>query len=117
MNAERSTPQPIRITVAYPDSAGARFDLDYYRDRHMPMVAELLSPAIRGYEIWLGKELLGGDPAAWRVLLHMRFTDREAFEAAFEANGERIVADIPNYTEIEPVVQIDAPDSSWKETN
>jgi len=29
----------VKVRVLYPYSAGARFDMTYYRDKHMPMLA------------------------------------------------------------------------------
>ena len=40
----------FKVSVMYPNQAGARFDHAYYRDRHMPMVAEKLGTAlVRGW--------------------------------------------------------------------
>src|ERR1700676_1766092 len=36
------TPAMIKVSVFYPSSDGARFDMDYYRDRHMALVQERL---------------------------------------------------------------------------
>ena len=30
----------IKVSMMYPNNAGARFDHDYYRDKHMPMLKE-----------------------------------------------------------------------------
>ena len=35
------------------------------------------------------------------------FENLDDFQAAFAAHGEELLADIPNYTNVEPVVQID----------
>ena len=48
----------IKFTVMYPASAGARFDHDYYRDRHMPMLQQLMGGACKGYAI--DKGVAGG---------------------------------------------------------
>ena len=29
----------IKVSVMYPNQPGGRFDHDYYRDKHMPLVA------------------------------------------------------------------------------
>ena len=36
----------IKVSVMYPNRAGARFDHEYYRDQHMPMVKRLLAEQI-----------------------------------------------------------------------
>jgi len=34
----------IRVSVLYPRSSGKRFDLEYYKKHHMPLVKEKLTP-------------------------------------------------------------------------
>ena len=41
----------IKFTVMYPATPGARFDHDYYRDQHMPLLARLMGDACKGYTI------------------------------------------------------------------
>ena len=40
----------IKVTVMYPNEEGKKFDMDYYVNKHIPMVAGLLTPGglIRG---------------------------------------------------------------------
>src|ERR1700756_1204190 len=37
----------IKVSVLYPNTAGCKFDMEYYRTRHMPMVQQKLGPACR----------------------------------------------------------------------
>ena len=47
-----------------------------------------------------------GTPAPFVALVDLLFDSVEAFQTAFGAAETDIVADIPKYTSIEPVVQI-----------
>lgn len=98
----------IKVSILYPYRAGARFDMDYYCDSHMPLVQRKLKPAIKGFAV--DKGLAGGSPGeapAFVAVGHLLFESVAAFEAAFAgASAEAILSDIPNYTDIEPVVQI-----------
>jgi len=38
----------IKVSVLYPNKAGAKFDMDYYCDSHMPPFAAKLKPALKG---------------------------------------------------------------------
>jgi uncharacterized protein (TIGR02118 family) len=97
----------IKVSVLYPHRAGARFDMDYYCDSHMPLVQRTLKPAIKGVAV--DKGLAGGapgQPPSYVAICHLLFDSVDAFQRAFESGSEAIMSDIPNYTDIEPVVQI-----------
>ena len=35
----------IKVSVMYPDGRGARFDHDYYRNKHMPLIKRRMGAA------------------------------------------------------------------------
>src|ERR1044072_1245577 len=39
----------IKVSVMYPNTPGARFDHDYYRDKHMPLVKARMGAACKTY--------------------------------------------------------------------
>lgn len=45
-------------------------------------------------------------PGPYIAMGHLYFDSLEALQAAFEQRAAEIMADIPNYTEIAPVMQI-----------
>lgn len=97
----------IKVSVYYPYSDGAAFDLDYYVTKHVPMVRGLLGAACKGAEVDSG--LAGGDPGqppAFATIGHLLFDSVEEFQGAFAPHAGQILGDIPNYTAIAPVIQI-----------
>jgi len=99
----------IKISILYPNNRGARFDLNYYVKTHMPMSINLLSthPGFRGVSVEHG--LGGGIPgteAAYVAMCHFLFDSTENFMAAFTPNAAVLQGDMPNYTNIEPVIQV-----------
>ena len=38
----------IKVSVMYPNSEGAIFDIEYYCNKHIPRVEELLGDALKG---------------------------------------------------------------------
>ena len=97
----------IKISVFYPNKEGARFDMDYYLDKHIPMVRQKMAAAMKGMGVEQG--IAGGMPGApltYRVIAHMTFDSMEAYQAAFGPHAQTIMADVPNYTDLQPVVQI-----------
>jgi len=97
----------INISAIYPNAAGSRFDLDYYRDRHTPFAEALLGEhGLIGLRTVAGVESLDGQPPAYWVISEMHFPSREAFDQAIEVCGTALFADIANYTDITPILQI-----------
>lgn len=97
----------IKVQVLYPNTKGNRFDMAYYLGTHIPLVQRKLGEALKGVAVEHG--LAGmetGSPPTYLVLAHLSFESVEAFLAAFGAHAQAIMADIPNYTDIQPVIQL-----------
>jgi uncharacterized protein (TIGR02118 family) len=86
----------LAVTILYPRTDEATFDMDYYTSSHMPMFAESLGDACQGWgavTIADGKYIAMG----WAMV-----TDQAGFDAAMAAHGAKIMGDIPNYTNVQP---------------
>lgn len=97
----------IKVSVMYPHKPGARFDHDYYRDKHMPMVKAKMGDACNYYTV--DKGLAGGTPGApptYVGMCHIFSDSIEKFQAGFGPHAKEILADIPNYTDLAPVMQV-----------
>ena len=97
----------IKVSVLYPNSEGKKFDMDYYCNSHMSLVQEKLGTACKGVAV---EEGLGGaepgSPAAYIAMGHLYFDSLEEFQSAFLPHAATFMGDIPNYTDITPVIQI-----------
>ena len=97
----------IKVSVMYPGSPGARFDHAYYRDKHMPLVKARLGDALKFYTV--DKGLAGGAPGSpptYAAAGHLHFDSVESFQGAFGPHTAEIMGDIPNYTDIKPIMEI-----------
>jgi uncharacterized protein (TIGR02118 family) len=96
----------IKVCVTYPNKPGSRFDAEYYLTVHMPMAARLLGPALRSVtaEIGIGGEAPGSSPP-YAAIAGFTCDSIEAFLQTFKPVADRLQNDIPNYTDIEPVIQ------------
>jgi len=97
----------IKVSVLYPNESNKAFDIDYYCNKHVPMVAGLLGDAVVGATVEKG--LGGGTPgsqAAYAAMGNLYFSSMEAFQNSFGPNTEAIMADLPNFCQVEPVMQI-----------
>ena len=52
----------IKVSVLYPNTAGCKFDMNYYLNQHMPMVQQKLGPACKRMAV--GEGIAGGAPGA-----------------------------------------------------
>lgn len=97
----------IKVSVLYPNSEGKKFDMDYYMDKHVPLVAETLGNALQGasYDRGLGGGV-PGTPAPNVAMANLYFDSMEAFGQAFGTAAPILMGDLPNFTDIAPVVQI-----------
>ncbi|MCU1717411.1 EthD family reductase [Pseudomonas sp. 5P_3.1_Bac2] len=97
----------IKVSVLYPYQPGVRLDLQYYCERHMAIVRECLGEALQGIAVESG--LTGATPGstpAYVTMGHLYFASVEAFQQAFAPHAERIMADLPNFTDSQPTIQI-----------
>lgn len=95
----------IKVSVLYPNGEGKKFDMAYYCNNHIPMCREKLGCV----KVAVEEGLAGaapGIPAPYIAMGHLYFDTLDAFQAAFEPNAPAIMADITNYTDIAPVMQI-----------
>ena len=97
----------VKVSVFYKNTAGAKFDADYYLSVHMPLAARLLSAGIKSATAEVGvRGTEDGDAPAFVAIASFTSESVEAFMNAFMEVGARLQADIPNYTDIEPLIQV-----------
>jgi uncharacterized protein (TIGR02118 family) len=98
----------IRVSVLYPAKEGAKFDLGYYKDKHMPLVQQRLGP-LGLVRLEIDRGMAGGtpnSPAPYPCIGHLYFNSLGEFQKAMGTHGNELMADVPNYTNITPHVQI-----------
>ncbi len=104
-----TTPEPgmIKVSILYPNGQDNLFDMDYYEKIHMPMMAGFLEENLKFYEI--DKGVAGrtpGDEIPFIAIGYFYCYDLIEYNTAIAKNIEAIRADIKNYTNIQPTIQI-----------
>jgi len=97
----------IKVSVLYENTEGKKFDKAYYFSKHIPMVKQKLGSACKRLEVDQG--LSGAQPGskpAFVAMVHMLFDSVDAFQKAIGPHADTIMGDIPNYTDIQPVIQL-----------
>jgi uncharacterized protein (TIGR02118 family) len=95
----------IRITVLYPNSEGAKFDMAYYTSKHMPMAKEKLGCRSIGADLGIAGGTPGSKPT-YIAIGYLTFDSVADFEKGFAQNGTEVINDVPNYTNARPILQV-----------
>jgi uncharacterized protein (TIGR02118 family) len=97
----------IKVSIMYPTNAGARFDHDYYRDQHLPLIQSRMGAGLKYYAIDRGLAGATADgPAPYLAMCHLLCDSVESYQAAFGPHAQEIRADIRKFTDTTPVRQI-----------
>jgi uncharacterized protein (TIGR02118 family) len=97
----------IRVSVLFPATRGVPFDKAYYFTKHLPLIARLIGPALKGISIEEGVSgAMPGSSPQFVMTSHFSFESLDAFQAAFYPHAQDIMNDVKNVTRAEPIVQI-----------
>ncbi|MDX1367926.1 EthD family reductase [Pseudomonas sp.] len=97
----------IKVSVLYPNNPGVRFDHHYYCNQHMDIVRKCLGDACKAIAVDQG--LASADPgsqAPFVAMGHLYFDSVESFQKSFAPHAERIMGDLSNFTDSQPLIQI-----------
>ncbi|WP_029596685.1 EthD family reductase [Flavobacterium sp. ACAM 123] len=99
----------IKVSIMYPNGPETTFDVDYYKNSHLPMIAQSLGDALISIEFNVG--IGGREPgelAPYVAIGHLTFDSVESFQSSFAPHAAKFAADIPNYTNVVGELQISA---------
>lgn len=92
------------LTILYPNSEDVRWDVDYYRKGHMPLIMRLYGKdAIKRFELRKGVSGQTGGKPAYIGTVNIYINDQKAFDAAGKEHGKTLVADVPHFSSVMPV--------------
>jgi len=97
----------IKMAIYYPNSEGKTFDMDYYANKHMPMGARLLGKSLKAMSI--DKGISGGAPdskSTYLAIGYFYFESISSFQKSMGPVSDKLRADVQNYTNIQPVIQL-----------
>ena len=97
----------VVISALYPNEPGSTFNYDYYMHNHVPFERERWRfMGLEDQRQMRGVSSLDGSPAPYQVIALLTFRSLENFQNAVQAHGQEILDDIPNFTSVQPIVQI-----------
>ena len=89
----------LTLQVVYPAAPGTRFDHDYYRDTHLPLVDVHMGAHLSGATASRG--LSDSEAAPFHAIATLHFADKSALDAALAVAGP-VLDDIPKFTDAVP---------------
>lgn len=98
----------IRLTVLYPKTDSSHFDLDYYLEKHIPLVKERLTP-FGLVDVDMQEGIAGGTPESappYAMITGLVFNTTDELGIGMGAHGPELLGDIPNFTDVQPKTQV-----------
>lgn len=95
------------LAVYYPWQADAKFDYDYYRDKHLQTLATLYGKSVGKMQVRRGLRKGDGSAPAFVTALTVEILSMDDYEAASKEHVAKLIADVPNFTNIKPVAEIE----------
>jgi uncharacterized protein (TIGR02118 family) len=99
----------FRVVILYPKSSSSYFDMDYYLSKHIPLVRDIFQHSSLGkVEIDTGiANAFPDQPVPYESISYFHFEKIEDFQQRMMVRGGEIVGDMHNYTNVQPIIQID----------
>jgi uncharacterized protein (TIGR02118 family) len=98
----------ICVSVMYPSGPGKQFDHFYYDQPHRTLVLDRLTPlGMTRYETDKGLSgVAPGSEPTYAAIARLYFSNIGEFQQSMATHGAELQADIPNFTNIQPIFQI-----------
>lgn len=102
----------LKFCIMYPKTPDGRFDIDYYRNKHLPMVKDKLGSICIGTSADDCIEgLAPGSAPQFSAIgyVYLGLDNPEDFRRLYAPHAEEIRNDIPNFTNIRPTAMFVKP--------
>jgi len=97
----------VKVSVMYPFAEGKTFDMEYYENKHMPMVAGYLGANLVKYTIEKGVASgIPNQPLPYMAIGIFYVKSLSDYQAAIGPNRDAIRADFANYTNVAPIILV-----------
>ena len=95
------------LTILYPNGEDVKFNFDYYRDSHLPLIMKLYGKSIARFELRRGLPGPDGARPPHVAVVNIYIADQKAFEEAGAKHGQTLRDDVPNFSSVMPTFQTD----------
>ncbi|MDA8050888.1 MAG: EthD family reductase [Rhodospirillales bacterium] len=95
------------ISVLYPMQDNEDFDFEFYKRRHVPLIRDILGRSLHKIEVRKGHSSHGGGAPTYVAVISIWIADWEAYEQAMAARTQELLDEVPLFTKVMPIMQID----------
>lgn len=100
----------VVLSVLYPNTSGSRFDESYYLATHIPLLrARWDGMGLTEVRMLRGTATPAGSPVPYRFTTLLTFSSGEALQGALSTHGAEILGDVPRFTDVQPLIQVNDP--------
>ncbi len=92
------------ITVLYPSGPDAKFDFAYYQSHHIPLIMRLYGKGVAKMEIRRTVSTPDASPAPYLAVINIWVGSDKAFDDATAKHAKELIDDVPNFTNMKPVI-------------
>jgi uncharacterized protein (TIGR02118 family) len=96
-----------RLTVVYENVDKGKFDFDYYINKHLPLVKSRIGDSITRTVVCEGIKGVSNEKEPYKAVVQVYLKNLEGLERGLETHGEEIMSDIPRFTNIDPVLNLE----------
>lgn len=96
------------ITALYPYQEGAYFNFDYYSQNHLALLRECFGDNFIDVQVRKGLASIESETPRFICLFSMRVHSIDKWKEQIELHGGKIFSDTKNFTNLEPIIQIDS---------
>src|SRR5215510_7252744 len=95
------------ITILYPAKDNDAFDFEFYLRRHVPLIKDILGDRMHRLEVRKGASAQGGGAPTYICVISIWIADWPAYEKVIAARASELIAEVPLFTKVMPLIQID----------
>jgi uncharacterized protein (TIGR02118 family) len=95
------------ITVLYPAKGNDQFDFEFYRNRHIPLIEDILGKSLHRLELRRGQPSPDGAPPTYIAIISIWIAHWPAYERAMAARAQELIDEVPLFTKVMPAIQTD----------
>ena len=96
------------ITILYPAKDNDAFGFEFYLNRHVPLIKDILGKCLERIEVRKGASAQDGSSApTYTCVISIWIADWPAYEKAIAARASELIAEVPLFTKVMPIIQID----------